>query len=95
MQPPVRNTRSKASPGLVDLPGSRRSSAVIAQEKAIRQQAAALKAEESRRHAQQVSEVEGEIKRAQAEAKAVRQGGGGNVTKRNFQRPDGDANVSS
>ena len=95
MQPPARNTRSKASPGLVDLPGPRRSSTIVAQEKAIRQQAAVLKAEESRRRAQQVSEVEGEIKRAQAEANVVRQGGGGNMTKRIFQRPDGDVSVSS
>jgi hypothetical protein len=87
MQPPARNTRSKASPGLVDLPGPRRSSAVVAQEKAIRQQAAALKAEESRRRAQQVSEVEGEIKRAQAEANAVRQGGWGKRDQENLPAP--------
>ena len=95
MQPPARTTRSKASPGLVDRPSSRRPSAVVAKEKTKKQQAATLKVEELRHRAAQVGEVEKEIRRAQAEVQPVRQGGGGKATKKTFRRPAGDANSVS
>jgi hypothetical protein len=78
----------------VDRPGPRRSSAVVAQEKNKKEEAAALKAEELRQRTARVTEVEQEIKKAQAEAKAVRQKGRGKVTKKNFHRPSGDTSVS-
>jgi len=95
MQPPPRTTRSTVSPGLVDRPNSRCSSAVVTQEKAKRQQAAALKAEKLRHRTAQVNEVEREIRRAQAEVPPVRQRGEGKITKKTFPRPDKDVNVSS
>ena len=94
MQPPPHTTRSKASPGLVDRPSSRRSSAVVTKEKAKRQQAATSKAEESRRRAAQVGEVEKEIRRAQIEALPVKQRGKGKMVKKTFPRPDEEENVS-
>jgi len=94
MRPPTRTTRSKANPGLVDCPSSRRSSATVAEEKAKKQQAATLKTDELRRRAAQVGEVEQEIRRAQGEAQSVRQRSGGKVAKKTFPRPGGDANVS-
>ena len=95
MQPPTRTTRSKANPGLVDRPSSRRSSTVVAQEKAKKQHAATLKAEEIRNRTARVHEVEKEVKKAQAEAQGVRQRGGGKAMKKTFRRPSGDVNVSS
>jgi hypothetical protein len=93
MQPPARNTRSTANPGLVDRPGPRRSNAVVTQEKAKKQRAAASKAEELRRRAAQVDEVEKEIRKAQAE-ELVRRRGRGKVTKKTFPRPSGSTSVS-
>lgn len=72
MQPPIRITRSKASPGLIDRPNTRRPSTIVAQEKAKRQKVATSKAEELRRRAAQVSDVEREVRKAQAEAQPVR-----------------------
>ena len=83
------------SPGLVDCPNPRRSSAVVAQEKAKRQQAATSKAEKLRHRTAQVNEVEREIRRAQVETLPVRQRGEGKIIKKTFPRPDEDANVSS
>lgn len=94
MQPPPRTTRAKASPGLIDCPSSRRSSAAVTQEKAKKQQAATLKAEELRRRTAQVNEVEREVRKAQAEALPVRQGGRAKAIKKTFPRP-GEVNVSS
>ena len=94
MHPPTRTTRSKANPGLVDRPGSRRPSTVVAQEKAKKQQVAASKAEELRLRTARVKEVEREVRKAQAEAQSARQGGGGKVIKKAFPRPSGDTNVS-
>ena len=84
MHPPPHATRSKASPGLIDHSSLCRSSAVVAQEKTKRQKAAALKGDESRRCAARVAEVEREVKKAQGEAQAVRQGGGGKIAKKNI-----------
>ena len=95
MQPPVRTTRTKANPGLVDRPSSRLSNAVVTQEKAKKQQAAITKAEELRRRAAQVGEIEREIRAAQAETQPVGQGGRGKTVKKSFRRPGGNANVSS
>ena len=95
MQPPARTTRSTISPGLIDRPNPCRSSAVVTQEKAKRQQAVTLKAEKLRRRAAQVNEVEREIRRAQVEVPPVRQRGEGKIAKKTFPRPDKDANVSS
>ena len=95
MQPPSRTTRSKASPGLIDRPGSRRSSTVVTQEKAKKQQAAASKADELRRHAARVKELEKEVRKSQVEAREARQGVRGKVTKKTFPRPSGNANVGS
>ena len=95
MQPPTRTTCSKANPGLVDRPGPRRSSTIVAQEKAKRKHDAASKAEELRKRTARVHEVEKEVKKAQAEAQAVRQRGEVKVTKKTFLRPSGGVNVSS
>src|ERR1700679_2127444 len=92
MQRPARLTRSKVGPGLIDRPTPRRSSAVVAQEKAEKQKAADSRAEESQHRAAQVSEVEREVRKAQAEAHAV--GDGGKITKKKFSRPSQDAIVS-
>jgi hypothetical protein len=78
----------------VDRPGPRRSSAVVTQEKNKKERAAALKAEELRQRTARVTEVEQEIKKAQAEGKAARQKGGGKVSKKTFHRPCGDTSVS-
>jgi hypothetical protein len=94
MRPPARTTRSKASPGIVDCTSSRRSSAVVTQEKAKKQQVATLKAKESHRRIAQVGEVEREIRRAQVEASPTKRGGRGMIVKKNFPRPDVHANVS-
>jgi len=84
MQRPIRSTRSKASPGLIDRPTSRRPTTVVAKEKATKKQAAASKADEQHRHAAQVAEIEKEIKQAQAEAQPVGQRGGGKVVKKHW-----------
>lgn len=94
MQPPLRITHSKASPGLVDRPGPRRPSAIVTQEKAEKQQAAELKAEESRRRVARVSELEREVRKAQTEAKTSKQGRKGEITKKTFPRMNGDTGVS-
>ena len=94
MQPPVRTTHSNASPGLIDCPSGRRPSTIVAQEKAKRQQAATLKAEELCQRAAQVSDVKREVRKAQAEAQPARRGGRAKVTKKTFLRPDEDVNVS-
>jgi hypothetical protein len=93
MQPPARTTRSTANPGLVDHPGSRRSNAIVTQEKVKKQRAAASRAEELHHRAAQVEEVEKEIRKAQAE-ELVRWGGRGKVTKKTFPCPSGSASVS-
>jgi len=85
MQPPIRTTRTKANPGLIDRPSSRRSNVIVTQEKAKRQQAAISKAEESCRRAAQVGEIEREIRIAQAEVQPVGKGGRGKAVKKSFQ----------
>jgi len=92
MLPPTCTTRSKVSPGLIDCPGSHRASTVVVQEKTKKQQAATLKAEKLRRRAEQVSEVEREVRVAQAEGQSVGRGGIGKVAKKTFWRPGGDVN---
>ena len=84
MHPPPCATCLKASPGLIDRSSSCCSSAVVTQEKTKRQKAAALKADESHCCAARVAEVEREVKKAQGEAQAVRQGGGGKIAKKNI-----------
>jgi len=93
MQRPIRSTRSKASPGLIDRPTSRRPTTVVAKEKATKKQAVASKADEQHRRAAQVAEIEKEIKQAQAEAQPVGQRGRGKVVKKTFRRPNSDVNV--
>jgi len=95
MQPPPRTTRSKASPGLIDRPSSRRPSAVVVQEKTKKKEAATLKAAELHRRTEQVKEVEREGKRAQAEVVAARQRGRDKIVKKTFPRPDENTNVGS
>jgi hypothetical protein len=104
MRPTPRSTRSEASPGVVDLPRSKRSSAVVAQEKSKKQEAARLKAEEARRRAAEVAKVEREVRKAQAEAQvdaraepqAVKKGarGKGKMVRKTFARPVEDAGPS-
>jgi len=94
MSRPIRSTRLKTSPGLVDRPAPRRSTAVVAEVKATKKQAAASKAEEQRCRAAQVAEIEKEVRRAQAEVQLVGQRGRGQVIKKTFRHPNGDANVS-
>ena len=50
MQHSTRTTRSKTSPGLIDRPNPRCPSTVVTEEKAKKQKAATLKAEEQCRH---------------------------------------------
>jgi hypothetical protein len=90
MERSTRTTRSKVSPGQVDRPPPRRSSAVVTQEKAKKQQAAKLKAEELRRRAARVSEVEREVRKAQEEGPSAKQ----NVAKKTFPRLVAGVNVS-
>ena len=94
MQRSTRTTRSKASPGLVDRPNPRRSSAVITEEKTKKQKAATLKAEERRRRVAQVAEVEKEVRKAQEEAQRVGQKARGTMIKKTFLHPAADATVS-
>ena len=95
MQPPIRTTRSNPNPGLIDRPNARRPSAVVTKEKAKKQQAVTSKAEELHQRAAQVSELEREVRKAQAEVQPVRRGGRAKVvTKKTFPRPGGDTNVS-
>jgi len=95
MQPPPRTTRSTANPGLVDRPSSRRSSAVITQEKAKKKEAVTLKTAELHRCAAKVNEVERGVRRTQVEAVAARQGGREKIVKKMFLRPDENDNVGS
>ena len=64
----------------------------VAEEKMKKQQAAALKAEELRRHAVQVAEVEREARKAREEVQVVSRGG--KAVKKNFLRPSGDVSIS-
>ena len=95
MQCSTRTTRSKTSPGLIDRPNPRHPSTVVTEEKAKKQKAATLKAEEQCRHITRVAEVEKEVRKAQEEAQQVGQRSRGKVTKKTFSRPAADANVSS
>jgi len=95
MQRSARSTRSTANPGLIDRPNPHRSSAVVAEEKAQKKQAATLKAEERRRRIAQVAEVEKEVRKAQEEVQQVGQRGRGKLVKKTFPRPAADVNVSS
>jgi len=93
MQPPPRTTRSTTNPGLVDRPSSRRSSAVVNQEKAKKKEATTLKAAELRHRAAQVGEVEREVWRAQVEVVGATPGGREKIVKKMFPRPNRNANV--
>ena len=94
MQPPIRTTRSNPNPGLIDHPSACCPSTVVTKEKAKKQQVMTLKAELCQCTAQ-VSELEREVRRAQAEVQPVRQGGRAKVvTKKTFPCPGGDTNVS-
>jgi hypothetical protein len=93
MSRPIRSTRSKVSPGLIDRPAPRRPTTVVAAEKAKKKQAAASKAEEQRHRAAQVAEVEDEIRRAQVEAQSVGQRARVRVTKKTFERPANEKRV--
>lgn len=95
MQPPPRTTRSTANPGLVDRPSSRRSSAVVTQEKTKKKEVATLKTAELNRCAAKVNEVEREVRRTQVEAVATGQGGREKIVKKTFPRPDENDNVGS
>ena len=95
MQHSTRTTRSKTSPGLIDHPNPRRPSTVVTEEKAKKQKAATLKAEEQRRRIARVAEVEKEVRKAQGEAQQVGQRSRGKVTKKTFFCPAADVNVSS
>ena len=68
MQPSSRKTRSHTSPGVVDLPKSRRSSADVAADKAESKKIALANAKKMRERAAQVARVENEIRNAQKEA---------------------------
>jgi hypothetical protein len=99
MQPPSRTTRSKASPGVVDLPEPRRPSAVVSKEKAKKQEATKLKAAEARRRAAQVKAVEAEVRKAQkeglTESRVLGKGDKGKKVKKAFSRPAGDVSGPS
>jgi len=95
MQRSARSTRSTANPGLIDRPNPRRSSAVVAEEKAQKKRAMTLKAEEQRRRIAQVAEVEKEVRKAQEEVQQVGQRGRGKLVKKTFPRPAAGVNVSS
>ena len=88
MYPPVRNTRSSQSPGVIDLPKARRSPADVAADKAEGKRIAAADAKKKRERAAQVARIENEIRTAQKEAAYPSGGGQKKRVKKTFSREE-------
>jgi hypothetical protein len=88
MQPSPRKTRSHTSPGVVDLPKSRRSPTDVAADKAESKKIALANAKKMRERAAQVARVENEIRTAQKEAAYPPGGSQKRRVKKTFSRQD-------
>ena len=87
MHPPPRKTRTTNTPGLVDLPKSRRRTADVTAEKQKKNEIAAAKAKAKEAKLAQVARVEKEIRVAQKEtAPTFGQVGKRGQAKRTFER---------
>ena len=87
MHPPPRKTRTTNTPGLVDLPKSRRRTADVTAEKQKKKEIAAAKAKAKEAKLAQVARVEKEIRVAQEETTPTfGQAGKRGQAKRTFER---------
>ena len=68
MKPETRASRTTSTPGVVDLPRSRRPASQVTVENSKKKELAASKAQKKREREEQVAMVEREIKTAQKEA---------------------------
>ena len=88
MYPPVRNTRSNQSPGVIDLPKAHRSPAVVAADKAEGKRITATDAKKKHERVAQVARIENEIRTVQKEAAYPSGGGQKKRVKKTFSREE-------